>query len=70
MHERFEECDRDIRSSRTQTFSVHWREVSNSNLTLYVLEEAFMARSCVLEGASATSFTVLKMESHQPWEEE
>ena len=22
MHERFEECDRDIRSSRTQTFSV------------------------------------------------
>ena len=49
---------------------VHWREVSNTNLTLYVLEEAFMARSGVLEGASATSFTVLKMESHQPWEEE
>ena len=36
---------------------VHWRGVSNTNFTLYVLEEAFMARGGVLEGASITSFT-------------
>ena len=35
--------------------------MSKTNLTLYVLEEAFMTRSGVLEGASATSFTVFKM---------
>ena len=29
-----------------------------------------MARGGVLEGASIRSFTVLRMESHQPWEEE
>ena len=49
---------------------VHWRGVSNTNFTLYVLEEAFVARGSVLEGASIRSVTVLRMESHQPWGEE
>ena len=43
--------------------------MSNTNFTLCIVGEAFVARGGVLEGASIRSFTKLKMESHQPWKE-